>query len=142
MKKILFAFCICFISCQTTKHSIVQDNDSFIDYTEKLVFKSGTDELIEDYNEEIVAISNIIKNTSSDFSFEISGHTDSVGNKDLNLALSQKRAEKIKKLLIAQGCKSSQLIAKGYGETRPLTSNSTKKGRKRNRRIEISTIKL
>lgn len=145
MKKILFVIVICFISC-TTNQKVVKNEahgkNSLLQYTKKLVFKSGTDELIGDYMKDIDIISDIIKKLPKKDSFEISGHTDTVGDKNLNLALSQKRAEKIKKLLVAKGCKPLRLIAKGYGETRPLVSNKTKAGRKQNRRIEINIIEL
>jgi len=150
MKKILFIIFISFISCKTnqnltqkgsTPEIIKDDFGSFNNHTEKLIFKSGSDELIKDYKKEIIAISKIILKASDSLYFEISGHTDSVGNKDLNLVLSQKRAEKIKKFLVAKGCKPSTLVAVGYGETRPLASNSTKDGRKINRRVEIVAFK-
>lgn len=142
MKKILLISCLCFIACTATKNNSIQDTNFFSKYTENILFKSGTDELLEKYTTEINAISTIIKKNAIGYSFEISGHTDSVGKEELNLALSQKRAEKIQKLLIAQGCEPSKLVAKGYGETKPLVSNKTKEGRKRNRRIEIIAKKL
>ena len=128
------------ISEETNQEVVSDELDPFSQHTKNIVFKSGTDELVENYTTEILTISEIIKKISGEYTVEISGHTDSVGNKGLNLVLSQKRAEKIKKLLVAQGCKSSRLIAKGYGETRPLASNKTKDGRKMNRRIEIIII--
>ncbi|WP_298417897.1 OmpA family protein [uncultured Kordia sp.] len=128
------------ISEETNQEVVSDELNPFSQHTKNIVFKSGTDELVENYTTEILTISEIIKKISGEYTVEISGHTDSVGNKGLNLVLSQKRAEKIKKLLVAQGCKSSRLIAKGYGETRPLASNKTKDGRKMNRRIEIIII--
>lgn len=152
MKKFVVIILIIFISCKAKQVTSSEEKNTveiiacgptpLKEQTRKIFFKNGSEELLEDYTTEIIAISKIIKSTANDFSFEISGHTDSVGSKDLNLKLSQKRAEKIKELLIAQGCKSSRLMAKGYGETRPLVSNSTKRGRQQNRRIEISMIKL
>lgn len=150
MRKILFIFFIFFISCKTNQSVILEGKNQevisdelnpFWKYTQKIIFKSGTDEFTENYSTEILAISEIIKKIPKNYLVEISGHTDSVGKKELNLALSQKRAEKIKELLIAKGCKSSQLKAVGYGETRPLASNKTKEGRKMNRRVEIEVIK-
>ena len=140
MKKILFILSfLAILSCGSSK--VIDEEDVFYPHTKNLVFKSGTNEFVSDFTKEISTISKIIKNKSSDFSFEISGHTDSVGDKDLNLALSQKRAEKVRELLIAEGCKSSRLIAKGYGETKPLSSNRTKEGRKINRRVEVVVFK-
>ncbi|WP_430410972.1 OmpA family protein [Kordia sp.] len=150
MRKILFIIFIFSISCKTNQSVILERKNQevisdelnpFWKYTEKIIFKSGTDEFTENYSTEIIAISEIIKKITDEYTFEISGHTDSVGKKELNLELSQKRAKIVRELLIAEGCKSSQLKAIGYGETRPLASNKTKEGRKMNRRIEILIIK-
>lgn len=141
MKRIVFLVSICLIACKTNQRLATGEANPFSIHTEKILFKSGTDELLEDYSKEIAAISDIIKKTAVENTVEISGHTDSVGSEDLNLALSQKRAEKIKKLLVDQGCNASQLNAIGYGETKPLRSNRTKEGRKQNRRIEIEIRK-
>lgn len=147
MKRCFVILSFLLISCgsstqvSSSESTLIEDSNFFEKHTQNLIFKSSTDELIGDYTEEIVAISTSIKKASDDLFFEISGHTDSVGSKELNLALSQKRAEKIKELLVNEGCKSSRLVAKGYGETKPLASNRTRKGRKANRRVEIVAFK-
>jgi len=68
---------------------------------------------------------------------EISGHTDAVGTKKSNLRLSQRRAESVKRYMIAHKINSSRLKAIGYGESRPLVSNDTVKNRQINRRVEF-----
>ena len=68
----------------------------------------------------------------------IEGHTDSHGGDDLNQKLSQERAESVQQYMInAMRLPSYRLIATGYGETRPVSSNETEAGRARNRRIDI-----
>jgi len=65
----------------------------------------------------------------------IEGHTDNVGGPRYNMMLSQKRAENVMNMLIDKyGIDKSRLSAKGYGLTRPLTTNETKEGRQKNRR--------
>lgn len=77
---------------------------------------------------------------------EISSHTDSKGNDDYNLKLSQKRAESVVKYLIENGIDEKRLIAKGYGETRPIAPNTNPdgsdnpEGRQMNRRTEFKVI--
>ncbi|MBE9528063.1 MAG: OmpA family protein, partial [Proteobacteria bacterium] len=69
------------------------------------------------------------------------GHTDSTGSAALNMKLSQKRAQTVALFLKKIGkIDSRDLSVTGYGETRPVASNETKEGRKRNRRIEVSII--
>ena len=68
----------------------------------------------------------------------INGHTDSQGSIKNNQVISQDRAEAVRKYMIENmQIPSYQLIASGYGETKPVASNETEAGRARNRRIEI-----
>jgi OOP family OmpA-OmpF porin len=68
----------------------------------------------------------------------IEGHTDAHGGDESNQILSQERAESVQQYMInAMRIPSYRLIATGYGETRPISSNETESGRARNRRIDI-----
>ncbi|MGC9992198.1 MAG: OmpA family protein [Candidatus Cybelea sp.] len=70
--------------------------------------------------------------------FEISGHTDSDGGAAYNLALSQRRAQSVVDDLVTRyGIARPRLVAKGYGLTRPVASNSTEGGKALNRRVEL-----
>ena len=64
-------------------------------------------------------------------------HTDSQGSSQFNLELSERRAAAVVDYLRAQGISSTQIEAKGYGETKPLADNSTESGRYQNRRVEL-----
>ena len=68
---------------------------------------------------------------------EIGGHTDSDGDDAMNMELSLQRAESVRNYLISQGISANRMISKGYGETRPKTSNATPTGKAINRRTEI-----
>jgi len=67
----------------------------------------------------------------------IEGYTDSIGSKSGNRRISQKRADAVKKYLIKGGISKDRLTAVGYGEIKPIATNSTPEGREKNRRIEI-----
>ena len=71
---------------------------------------------------------------------EIRGHTDDTGDPAANLALSQARAESVRKALLDAGANPSVLRTKGYGSERPVASNDTPDGRFRNRRIEFVVV--
>lgn len=73
--------------------------------------------------------------------FEIAGHTDSQGNADYNLDLSQQRASSVMDYFIQNGIHAERLSAVGYGESIPIADNDTADGRAENRRIEL-TVKL
>jgi outer membrane protein OmpA-like peptidoglycan-associated protein/Tol biopolymer transport system component len=68
---------------------------------------------------------------------EISGHTDNVGNDQLNQTLSENRAKQVYQYLIANGISQDRLSYKGYGKTQPITTNDTEEGRSKNRRTEF-----
>ncbi|PAU80395.1 hypothetical protein CK501_08075 [Halovibrio salipaludis] len=67
----------------------------------------------------------------------LEGHTDSVGNAEANRALSQRRAEAVKQILVEEmGIDAERVSAEGYGESQPVADNDTAEGRARNRRVE------
>ncbi|MDQ7015863.1 MAG: OmpA family protein [Gammaproteobacteria bacterium] len=68
---------------------------------------------------------------------ELAGYTDSSGAAELNLQLSQQRAETVRDYLISVGVSEQQLTAKGYGESNPIADNLTPEGRKKNRRVVL-----
>jgi len=70
----------------------------------------------------------------------VSAHTDSDGDADYNLNLSQKRAESVMQFFIDSGVSSSQLRSKGFGENKPIAPNTTLAGRAANRRVELSIL--
>jgi large repetitive protein len=67
----------------------------------------------------------------------IEGHTDDRGNDSFNLTLSQARASAVREYLIAKAVDASRLEAEGFGEKRPISSNSSARGREQNRRVEF-----
>ncbi|MCC6720709.1 MAG: OmpA family protein [Bacteroidia bacterium] len=71
---------------------------------------------------------------------EIGGHTDSDGDDASNLKLSEQRAEAVRKLLVSLGVDGSRLKSKGYGESKPSSSNDTSEGKADNRRVEFIKI--
>ncbi len=68
---------------------------------------------------------------------EVQGHTDSQGEDDFNLKLSQRRAESVRNYLIKRGISSDRMTPVGYGETTPIADNRTADGRSQNRRVEF-----
>jgi outer membrane protein OmpA-like peptidoglycan-associated protein len=67
----------------------------------------------------------------------IEGHTDSTGSDSYNLDLSQQRAAAVRNFLIMNGIGSDRVMARGYGEAYPVTTNDTESGRLQNRRVEV-----
>jgi len=71
---------------------------------------------------------------------EIGGHTDNFGTEDYNLNLSQRRANAVRNYLIKSGADASRITAIGYGTSKPVASNQTKEGRRKNRRTEFKIL--
>lgn len=70
----------------------------------------------------------------------IAGFTDSDGDDNANLLLSQKRADAVKQYLVSKGISAKRVLALGYGETKPIADNSTEEGKAKNRRTEIKVL--
>ncbi len=70
----------------------------------------------------------------------IKGHTDNVGSDEYNLRLSENRAKAVYNYLTEHGIEKERLEYKGYGATKPVSTNDTQEGRAKNRRTEIEIL--
>jgi len=68
---------------------------------------------------------------------EIAGHTDANGGSNQNQTLSQKRADAVLSYIASKGIDTERLSSTGYGDTRPIATNTTQIGQAKNRRIEF-----
>lgn len=71
---------------------------------------------------------------------EISGHTDNVGSAKKNKTLSEDRAQACREYLISRGIDGDRIVARGYGDEKPVASNDSEAGRQLNRRIEATEL--
>jgi OmpA-OmpF porin, OOP family len=88
---------------------------------------------------ELNAIAKILKENTA-LKVEIGGHTDADGDDASNLTLSEARATAVKNQLVSMSIDGSRLSTKGYGETKPLTPNTTFEGKAENRRVEFVKV--
>lgn len=70
------------------------------------------------------------------------GYTDSTGSRELNMRLSQQRADSVASALIIQGVAAGRIRTIGMGPENPIASNSTAAGKAQNRRVEITLSPL
>ncbi len=103
---------------------------------DKIVFDPGSVEINEAAGAILDRIAEILPNCLH-VGMEIGGHTDSQGREEMNLGLSQSRADAVLNGFLARGILVTNLSARGYGESRPIADNETEEGRERNRRIEF-----
>jgi len=101
-----------------------------------LNFKSNSDKILENSYDKVVKFAIFLKQNPA-YNAEIIGHTDSSGDSEKNMTLSQRRAASTKAALVSEGVDESRLVSKGRGELDPIESNRTVEGRKVNRRIEV-----
>jgi outer membrane protein OmpA-like peptidoglycan-associated protein len=78
--------------------------------------------------------------TNAKLRIEISGHTDSDGNKKANQVLSQNRAKAVYDHCVNAGIPAARLTYKGYGDTKPKVPNTTPENKAKNRRTEVKII--
>lgn len=104
-----------------------------------LFFDSGKSVLKKESFSELNRIAKVMKANSS-MKIEISGHTDSDGEAQKNLILSQNRAKAVLNYLIEKGVSSDNLKSIGFGETKPKATNDTPEGKKQNRRVELKIL--
>jgi OmpA-OmpF porin, OOP family len=103
-------------------------------------FQSGSAYLAADSTALIGDIAKALKGCAGT-QVEVQGHTDLMGNAEINQGLSQSRAEAVLKSLVDQGVPATQLSAKGFGATQPLENARTAQANAKNRRtvFNIST---
>ena len=106
-------------------------------YKMPVFFESGKSDVTPESSS---AIDDLFKQMSSqkDMNIEIGAHTDNIGSETYNQQLSQQRAASIRNHLIKKGIDGKRIIAKGYGESKPIGDNNTEEGRALNRRVEIT----
>jgi OOP family OmpA-OmpF porin len=103
---------------------------------ERVLFDFDSAELHEEGKQLLDEIIEIGENCP-DVDVVVAGHTDSVGDREYNIELSQQRAEAVVNYLVSKGVDGGRLTAIGYGYSQPVADNSTDEGRAQNRRIEF-----
>lgn len=90
-----------------------------------------------------VELQKIVKlmNENPKIKIQLNGHTDNIGKPEYNKNLSQMRVDAVVEYLVSKGINQNRLIAKGFGEEKPIASNDDEiEGRELNRRTEFEVI--
>ena len=104
-----------------------------------IAFQTGSAAITKSGQNVLAAIVKPLKGAGS-ARVVVGGYTDNVGDAKANLRLSKARAHSVVVWLSGHGVAAKTLIAKGYGEAKPIASNSTAAGRTKNRRIEFTVL--
>ncbi len=110
------------------------------EYGRTILFNSGKSSFKQETMPVLEAMTKIFKEYPH-AQFTIEGHTDSDGSEKFNQKLSEERAAAVKGFLVENGIAADRLTSSGYGETKPIASNKTAKGKAQNRRVEVKLIK-
>lgn len=103
-------------------------------------FNTGSYELLPESKVELQKLIDFL-NLNKTVSIEVEGHTDNVGSAEMNQTLSESRAKEVYKYLIDNNIDVVRMKYKGYGLSKPVSSNDTAEGRALNRRTEFVIIK-
>jgi type IX secretion system PorP/SprF family membrane protein len=127
--------------CPDPNVPVVSSQQELVKNFDNILFETGrtkvsTDDLF-DIIERAIDIMYADKSTTA----ILSGHTDFEGDGQLNMELSQARAEVVKAYMIKQGITESRIQTIAYGENMPVGNNLFDDGRKQNRRVEINIVK-
>lgn len=102
-----------------------------------ILFDTGKATIKPESEKMLAEIGTLLKDNAA-LKLEIQGHTDNVGQKAVNQTLSQQRADSVREYLIATfSIAAARLTAVGFGDTKPVGSNTTEEGRAQNRRVEL-----
>jgi outer membrane protein OmpA-like peptidoglycan-associated protein/Holliday junction resolvase len=101
-----------------------------------VLFDTGKYDLRQEAQIKLAKLSGIIL-AHPGLNLAVEGYTDSTGSDELNMKLSDQRANAVRDDLISQGLAADTVTAHGFGKTMPVADNSTAAGRQKNRRVEI-----
>lgn len=121
---------------------VVRDGDNVILVMPgNITFATNSYEVVPNFREVLQSVS-VVVNEFDKTLIEITGHTDSTGSDSYNMMLSERRADAVSDILVANKVKPARILAAGYGEDRPIADNSSEAGRQENRRVEIVLVPI
>lgn len=121
------------------KPSRVQVTDNEVVILDKVYFETGKAEIKSESFALLDEVARTIQRAQIQ-RLEVAGHTDDVGDDAANLTLSQSRADAVRTYLVQAGVPAARLVAKGYGESRPLVQGTDATARAKNRRVEFKIM--
>jgi len=102
-----------------------------------ITFATNSDAISSSFYTPLNNLANSLKQFNQN-TIQIVGYTDSTGSRQLNMDLSQRRAQSVANYLTSQGVSPTNLSARGAGPDNPIASNADVNGRAQNRRVEVN----
>ena len=127
---------------QGTGVSVTRNGSQIIlNMPSNITFATDQDQVIPAFYPTLNSVA-LVLNKYNQTVVDIYGHTDSTGDDNYNLSLSQSRAQSVATYLASQSVDSRRFLVTGVGESQPIASNATSAGRAQNRRVEIQISPL
>jgi outer membrane protein OmpA-like peptidoglycan-associated protein len=112
------------------------ENGLLVQMKNDILFDTGSDGVKAEGVTDLAKMGDILAKYADD-RVRIEGHTDSTGDTKLNQALSERRAQAVRTVLVSRGVREEQITVVGLGETKPVADNGSTDGRAKNRRVEL-----
>jgi OmpA-OmpF porin, OOP family len=119
------------------KNPLVQVQGKEITIKQQIQFALDSAVILPESSGLLTEIADVILKNPRIKRIEVQGHTDNTGPADHNRQLSDDRANSVKNWLVQHGVSADRLMAKGYGDTRPIAPNVTEAMKARNRRVQF-----
>ena len=104
-----------------------------------ITFNTNSYKVKDSFKPVLTSVSKVLKKYNKTY-VQIAGYTDNTGNKATNNTLSFNRANAVANYLKLKGVNANRMLIEGHGSKNPIASNSTAKGREKNRRVEITLV--
>lgn len=114
----------------------VDDDTLLVHFENDVLFGVDSSAVDSDGRQTLEDVSGVLEEYSKT-AVIVQGHTDSTGSEEHNQALSERRAESVRRHLVSLGVDGNRLATMGFGETSPVASNDSESGRQQNRRVDI-----
>jgi len=126
---------------EATKKKMVIVKRDRIEITDKVYFAYDSDRILPKSYELLDNVARVVNEHTEIPMIFVEGHTDSDGNDNYNLQLSDRRAKSVMRYLMERGkVDASRLKAKGFGEAQPIADNKSEQGKQTNRRVEFRIV--
>jgi outer membrane protein OmpA-like peptidoglycan-associated protein len=112
------------------------ENGLLVQMRNDILFDTGSDGVKAEGVTDLAKMGDILAKYADD-RVVIEGHTDSTGDAAKNQALSERRAQAVKTVLVSRGVQEQQITVVGLGESKPVADNASPDGRSKNRRVEL-----